>query len=419
MGDRSGPGALVLLIPLALFAGCSREPAESEPVVTVETATAARGPMADIVTADAVLYPLRQAAIVPKISAPVERFYVQRGDHVHAGQVLVVLEHQDLAAAAAQSQGQYEQAQAASETTRQANVPADLKKAQLDVTTTKQALDAAQKVYDDRKMLFDQGAIPRRDLDSAGVTLAQAQSDYQVAQQHLDALQSVTQAQTLKSAEAQLQAAKGQYEAAEAQLSYATIRSPIDGYVTDRPFYAGEMAQPGTPLLTVMDTSAVVARAPVPASEAGAVNVDDAATVQVPGAAKPADGRVTVVSPALDPASTTMQVWVQVPNPDGQLKPGTSVRVMIVARTIPDAVVVPAAALATTEDGGRSVMIVGEDHKAHAHPVDVGITQDDRVQVTSGVQPGDTVVTTGAYGLEDGTTVQVQGAASSPAPAER
>jgi HlyD family secretion protein len=420
MADLPRFGALGVLLPLALLAGgCSGEQAPAEPVVMVETATATQGPLADVVTADAVLYPLRQAAIVPKISAPVERFYVERGDHVRAGQVLVVLEHHDLAATVAQNQGQYEQAQANYETTRQANVPADLQKAQLDVTTTKQELDAAQKVYDDRKTLFGQGAMPRRDLDAAGVALAQAQSAYQVAQQHLDALQSVTQAQTLKAAEAQLQAAKGQYEAAEAQLSYATIRSPIDGYVTDRPFYAGEMAQPGTPLLTVMDTSAVVARTPVSAGEAGVVTVGNPATVQVRGASKPAEGKVTVVSPALDPSSTTLQVWVQVPNPDGQLKPGTSARVMIVARTVPDAVIVPASALVTAEDGGRSVMVVGTDHKAHARPVEVGITQGDRVQVTSGLQAGETVVTTGAFGLEDGTTVQVRGAASDPAPAGR
>jgi HlyD family secretion protein len=396
-------------MPLAVVAAaCSSPSPEAEPVVTVQMAKAAQGSITDIVTADAVLYPLRQAAIVAKISAPVERFYVERGARVGAGQVLVVLEHQDLAAVVAQDQGLYEQAQANYETVRQATVPADLQKAQLDVLTSKEALDVQQKIYDDRQMLFQQGAVPQRDVATASVALSQARSQYEVAGQHLQALQAVTQAQTLKTAEAQVASAKGQYDAAQAQLGYSTIRSPIDGYVTDRPFYAGEMASPGTPLLTVMDTSAVVARAPVPAAAAGTVIVGDSARLHVPGFEEPVDGKVTVVSPALDPASTTMQVWVESPNPDGQLKPGTSVRVDIVARTVPDAVIVPASALLTGGEGGSSVMVVGIDGKAHARPVEIGLTQADRVQVTKGLQAGETVVTAGAYGLADGTKVQVE-----------
>jgi HlyD family secretion protein len=415
MPSLAATAAAVLLAAAA----CSKAPAGPPPVVTVQTATAAPASISAVVTADAVLYPQSQAAITPKISAPVERFYVQRGERVHKGQLLVTLEHGDLAGAATQTQGLYDQAQAAYETTREASVPADRQKAELDVATSKQALDAAQKVYDDRQMLFTQGALPHRDLDNAGVALADAKSQYEVARQHLDALKAVTQAQTLKAAEAQLNSAKGQYEAAEAQLGYATIRSPIDGYVTERPFYAGEMANAGTPLLTVMETTTVVARAPVPEEQASQIHVGDAAAVSVPGLADPVEGKVTVVSPALDPSSTTVQVWVEVPNPHGELKPGTSVRVSIVARTVAGAIVVPAEALLTDPEGEHTVMVVGADHKAHARPVETGITEDGRVQIVKGLKAGETVVTTGAYGMDDGTRVQTQPpAAAKPDPGQ-
>jgi multidrug efflux pump subunit AcrA (membrane-fusion protein) len=397
--------AVAICLPLV---GCSQESSEPTPLVTVQAAPAAQQTIADIVTADAVLYPQSQASIVPKISAPVERFYVTRGAHVRKGEILAVLEHQDLAAAVLQNKGLYEQAQANYETTRQANMPADLQKAQLDVTTSKEALDAQQKVYDDRQMLYKQGALPRRDVESAAVALAQAKSEYEQAKQHLQALQSVGSAQTLKAAEGQLQAARGQYEAAEAQLGYATIRSPIDGWVTDRPFYDGEMATAGTPLLTVMDVSTLIARAPVPQDEAGELSTGDSASLIVPGGSSPIGGKVSVVSPALDPSSTTVQVWIAVPNADRALKPGTGVRASITARTIADATVIPSAALLTNESGAHSVMVVGKDGKAHARSVETGILQDDRVQITRGLRPGETVVTTGAYGLPDGTAVRVQ-----------
>ncbi|HEY3885891.1 MAG TPA: efflux RND transporter periplasmic adaptor subunit, partial [Vicinamibacterales bacterium] len=343
---------------LAALAACSKEAPAPPPVVTVQTAVAARAPISQIVAADAVLYPLSQAAIMPKISAPVQQFLVQRGAHVKKGQVLATLEHKDLQAASDQARGAYEQAQANDTMVRQGSVPADRQKAQLDVTTAKTELDADQKIYDDRQMLLKQGALSERDLQAAQVALAQARSAYDQALQHLNSLNAVTQAATLKQADAQLAAAKGQYEAAEAQLSYATIESPIGGVIADRPLYAGEIASSGTPVLTVMDTSSVIARAPVPQAQAAGVTVGAQAMLTVPGMDAPVKGRVTVVSPALDPSSTTEQIWVEVSNPDGALKPGTSVRAAIMAQTIPDAIVVPQSAIVTDSSGAKSVMVV-------------------------------------------------------------
>ena len=88
------------------------------------------------------------------------------------------------------------------------------------------------------------------------------------------------------------------------------------------------------------------------------------------------------MSPALDPNSTTVEVWVEVPNPDGSLRPGTAVTVKILARTVNDAIVVPVAALLKTPDGAPVVMIVGADGKAHQVGVETGIRQGDRLQIT-------------------------------------
>ena len=110
--------ALAALAVLSLSAGCSKkEEKEAEAVVPVQTAEVRRGPIRRIVSADGALYPRDQAAITPKISAPVRNFYVNRGDHVRQGQLLAVLENRDLAAAAVEGKAQYEQAQAVYKTT--------------------------------------------------------------------------------------------------------------------------------------------------------------------------------------------------------------------------------------------------------------------------------------------------------------
>src|SRR5438309_6091685 len=392
---------------LSLLSGCSKDKGEKEPVVPVQVARVEKTTLQRTVTAEAVLFPLQQSAIVPKISAPVKAFYVKRGSRVRKGQLLAVLENRDLAAAAQENQGAYNQAEATYATTTSAQLPEEIQKAQLDTQAAKQMLEAQQKIYNSRQELFQQGAIPRKELDQAGVDLTQARNQYQIAQKHLDALIATGKQQALKSAAGQLESAKGKYMGAEAQMSYSQIRSPIDGVVTDRPLYPGEMAAAGTPIVTVMDISQVIAKAHIPPPEAALLKVGDKDTITVPGESDPVDAKVTVVSPALDPNSTTVEIWVQAKNPEQRLKPGTSVQVSVVAQTIPDALVVPAAALLTGQDGTTSVMVVGTDNRAHQRPVSVGIRQGDQAQITEGLQPGDRVIASGAYGLPDNTQVTV------------
>jgi multidrug efflux pump subunit AcrA (membrane-fusion protein) len=398
-------GSAFLAGLIALGSGCSKEKTE-EPVVTVSVAKVKTGTVQEVVEADAVLYPLQQSAIVPKITAPVKKFYVKRGSKVHEGELLAVLENQDLAAAKEDSKGAFTQAEAAYVTSTSASFPEEIQKANSDEVAAKQQYEAEQKLYDSRQELFKQGALPRKDLDQAGVALTQAKAQYELAKRHLDSLNAVVKEQTIKGYEGQLSSAKGKYMGAEAQYSYSEIRSPINGVVTDRPLYPGEMPAAGTPLITVMDLSSVTARAHIPQKDAEALKVGDEATIEVPGVEKPVEGKLTLVSPALDPNSTTVEVWVQAKNPKQTLKPGTSVRVVIVAEEVKDALIVPTASVLTGPDGATTAMVVGPDQKAHQTAIKTGIHQEDNVQVLDGLKEGQTVVVNGAYGLPDNTKVE-------------
>ncbi len=402
-------GAISLaILPLLFLPACSSNSAEKESAVPVQVVTVRKETVQRTVTAEAVLFPLQQAAITPKISAPVKTFYIKRGSRVHKGQLLAVLENRDLAAAAQESKGSYDEAQAAFETTTASALPQEVQKAQLDAQAAKQLLVAQQKIYDSRQELFQQGAMPRKELDQAGVDLTNARNQSEIAQQHLDALMKVGRQQQLKSAAGQLESAKGKYLGSAAQLSYSEIRSPMDGVIADRPLYPGEMAAAGTPLLTVMDISQVIARAHIPQPEAALLKVGDQATVAVPGQENSIEGKITVVSPALDPNSTTVEIWVQIKNADQHLEPGTSVQVSMLAQTIPGALIIPAAALLTALDGATSVMQVSSDEHAYQKNVRVGIRQGDAIQIVDGLQAGDRVVASGAYGLPDKSKIKVE-----------
>ena len=401
---------------LALLSSCSKnEEADVRPEVTAQVMKIDAHDLRQHIVVDAVLYPRDQAAIQPKITAPVAKFYVQRGDHVKAGQLLAELQHQDLSAAVQESEGGLEQAQAGYSNTMQATIPEDVQKAQLDVAQARSNLSAQESIYNSRKTLFNEGAIAKKDLDAAQVAYVQAKSAFDIASQHLQSVQKVSESSAKQTAQGQLNAARGHYESAAAQLRYAEIRSPIAGVVTERNFFAGETPQPGTPLITVMDTSQVIAKAHIPQADASLIKVGDAADV-IGIAGQPIPGKVALVSPALDPNSTTVEIWVTADNRNGALKPGAAAKIDIVSRSVRDALAVPRSAI-VQGDKGPQLMFVGNDNIAHARSVTTGITdsEQDLVQVTSGARPGESIVADVAYGLPDGTKIDPAPSAGSSA----
>lgn len=385
-----------------LTVACSKGEKEQEPVVAVQIAPVEHGEIQQVLNVEAILFPKDQAALTPKVSAPVKAFYVNRGSHVHRGQLLAVLENRDLAAAEVENKGAYEQAQAAYNIETSSALPEEWQKADYDLQAAKQAYEAEQKVYESRQALYKEGALPRKDFDQTAVAVIQAKAQYEIAQKHMAALEAAGKKDQIKSAKGQLSSAQGKYEGAAAQLSYSEIHSPIDGVVTERPLYPGEMAAAGSPLMVVMDISTVIAKAHVPQEAAASINRGDSATITASGDIK-IEGEVTVVSPALDANSTTVEIWVVAPNRKGVLRPGSTVNVQIDGHAEKNAVLIPAKALLKTPEGETVVMVAGKDGLAHQVGVETGIREDDRVQITKGLNGGENVIVRGAYGLPDKT----------------
>lgn len=374
--------AVTLIPAVYAFCGCSsQKESEPQPTVTVQVATAEKKAIQSTVTADAILYPRDQAALVPRINAPVKKFYVDKGTRVHAGQLLAELEDTDLRGALTENQGGYQQAEAAYQTA--------VAKARQDAAVAKEEFDQQKKVYESRQALYKQGAVSAKDVADAQIALTQAHGQYESAQKQYD----------LKAAEGQLNAAKGKNASAAAQLSYTRIVSPINGVVTDRPFYPGETAPSGSPVLTVMDLSRVIARAHVAQQEAAELKIGDAATISVPDQDINIPGKVSLVSPALDANSTTVEIWVQAANPQQKLKAGSSVRVSIVSETVPDAIVIPVTALLGGSEG-TSVITLDSSNVPHKQSVKVCIRNDSDAQILEGLKEGDRVVTVGAFELD-------------------
>ncbi|MES1257832.1 MAG: efflux RND transporter periplasmic adaptor subunit [Acidobacteriota bacterium] len=400
--------ALAPAVFFLLLASCGKgkeKAAETEAPTPVQVEEARRGPIDHIISADAVLYPIDQASVTSRIGAPLRRVLVNRGDHVKAGQLVAELESRDLAAAASEGKSQLDQAQANYLASTGATMLDEKTKSQADLAYAQQSLEAAKKVYENRVELVKQGALAQKLADDARVAMVQAQSQFDTVQRHLQTLNSTGQREQTRSAQAQVDAAKAHLESLNAQLSYAQIRSPIAGVVADRPVYPGEMAASGTPIVAIVDISQIVARANVPVKEALSIKVGSPATI--PGPDGDIAGKVIVVSPAVNPSTTTVEVWVQAPNPGEKLKPGGTVHVAIRAETLKDVILVPAAALLNFEEGGLKVMVVGSDNLAQERRITTGVRQGDNVQIATGLREGEKVVVSGGLGLEDKAKVKI------------
>jgi multidrug efflux pump subunit AcrA (membrane-fusion protein) len=379
---------LTFLACVLLLAGCSQQVEEAEPqtVVQVKVQRATGRDVQLSATAPATIYPREQASIASKITAPIRTLLVKKGDTVVAGQVLARLENRDLIAQRTEA----------------------LDKARADAASAQAALAQADKNLERRQQLYDQGAIPARDLLVTQTEAAQAKASYDAARRYLDLLQGATSG-------APGAAASNDGESRTAflntQIEFTEIRSPFNGVVTEQFLYPGDMAKPEVAIFTVMDLSTAVARAQVPAAEIAAVRRQQACFFQtgdLPG--RRSSGHVSVVNQAVDPVQRTVEVWCEIPNPARSLRAGVFGSVTISTGTAPDAIVLPVAAVQFQEGStkGRAV-VVDQQGIAHLRNVEAAPLSDDdeKVRVIQGIKAGENVVIEGGYGLPDGTHVTI------------
>ena len=399
--------ALVVLVWRSCHAAGGEE-GEANVVVSVQVAKAERGTIANPVTSVATLTPIREATITPKISGQITELGLLTNRHVHAGDVLAVLESRDLLAQRDEAAGALQEAQSAARATAQGSVPLTNAQDQKALIDARAVLDNARKTFERRQVLYREGGISLKELEASKLAVTNAENDLQVAEASTNLHHQVMNPGDIRAAEARVNQAQHRLANFNAQLSYTVIRAPFEGTVTAQFQYQGDMAGPGIRLLTIADTTALIARTQVAEEIAATLAPGDAVTVRpddLPG--QTFNGSISLVGKAADPQSRSVEVWVRVPDPGGRLRANGIAQLVIAAQPVPDAVIVPSPAVTLDATNGNrgTVMVVDAQSVAHEIPVIIGIRNDQRTQITSGLHGGETVVTEGNYGLPDGTKV--------------
>ena len=397
--------ALILASLFLVHCGGTKEEIEVKPLVTVKTAKAERTDIPLTVTAPATLFPRTQASIAARITAPIRELRARKGDSVQAGQVLALLENRDLLAQRREAAGLVADAQATLQKAAQGTVPSDLEHARGLLETAQATLNQAQKIFDKRQDLFKQGAIPSRELLLSQTELANAKTNVDVAAKSLDLLKNQSGGRDIKIAESRVEQAQARLALIDTQLLYAEIRAPFAGTITDQFQYAGDMANPATPIFTLMDVAVLIARAQVP--EAGVVEIKLGQSCSF----ESAQGRISVINKAVDPARRTVETWCEIGKPDPSLRAGVFGQLTVRTGSVQNATVVPASAV-QFDEGTHNGFVLLVDNKSIVHKKDVegGEVFDGKVEIKKGLRPGEMVVVEGAFGTPDGAQVQLAGA---------
>ena len=403
------PLSFILLGGLAGCGGGRETEAPSKPPVFAVKTAIAEGASVDLtLSAPATIFPREQANLTPRMTGAIRELKARKGDTVTAGAVLAALENRDLLSQRQEAQAMLANAQASLEKTRKGTLPTDVERARGQVETARAILNQAEKIYGRRKALFDQGAIPNRDLLVSETEQATAKTDFEVAVKTLQILEQQSQGQDILIAEARVGQASSRLATATAQLQYAELRAPFSGVITEQFQYAGDLGQPASPIFTLVDLSVVSARAQVPEADAARVKLGQACQFsggEANGAT--AAGRSSVISRAVDAQRRTVEVWCEIASPPASLRAGSFGSVAFQTGRLQETVLVPVAALQLEEGSRRGiVMVVDGSGVAHRREVEAGELMGEKRVVLTGLKAGERVVTEGGYEMPDGTQVR-------------
>ncbi len=398
---------LILLLAAVLIGCRERDERQARPVVEVKVL---RADVADVtleVRAPATIFARAQADVAPQITAAIRELEARKGDYVARGQLLARLESRDLIAQRAEAAAAVEDAEASLEKLSAGTLPVEIERARGQVATAEAALRQAEKFYERRKRLFEQGAIPNRDLVATETELAQARTNYEVAVKALELLVGQSKDREIRIARSRLEQARGRLALVEAQLAFADVRSPFTGVITEQYLFPGDIARPGTPIFRVADVSVAVARAQVPEAEAAPVRRGQPCVfTPLDGGGASFQGTISVVSQAVDPARRTIEVWCEIANRDQALRVAAYGHLAIVTGRLEKVITLPPEAVQVEEGGERGiVMLAGDQRKAVRREVLLGVRSHGWIQIRQGLRPGELVISEGGYGLPEGTEV--------------
>ncbi len=293
---------------------------------------------------------------------------------------------------------QYDQAQQQYSMIQEGARSQEIQMAEADVARARAALEMAKAAQLQKQMREE-------DVKAARQAVAQAEQALRLAQ--AGSAKDVITAEDVKAAAAAVHQAEAALALARHQLADAVITSTISGKVAARNIDPGEMAQPGFPLLVIVDNSKLYLEAEVPQEQLHSIAVGSVAEVEVSGIAhKKLTGRVYKINPAVRPDVRVAMIRIRLDNSEGLLRAGMFAKARVVIKRALDVVVVPREAV--YEEGNEHYVFVVEGQTARRRKVKLGIQNATQYEVQAGLREGEQLIVSRHTELRDGQKVSTR-----------
>lgn len=236
-------------------------------------------------------------------------------------------------------------------------------------------LNQAEDLYSRLHDLYQKGSLPAKDYIDIQTKLAQAKANKAISAKH---------------------------------IADSRLYAPISGIISARKIERGSAAAPGVPAFTIVKTDMVYARASVPESEVGAIPRGGSAKVYIPTLQDSVEGKITIINPQADATSRTYNIKIKLSNNNGRLLPGMLADIRVNTGRSANNLTVPATAVVRDADDLTYVFITNGQRQAVRKRVTVGaLTGKNEVVITTGLQGGEQVITSGLTNIKEGTTVSL------------
>ncbi|NIM66575.1 MAG: efflux RND transporter periplasmic adaptor subunit [Armatimonadetes bacterium] len=402
-------------IALAIFGlltaqGCSQrntEVADEPEGLPVEVTVAEVTEMTKEVIVTGTVRTIQDASVVATFSDRVVEVTVREGDSVKKGQVLIRLDD-----TRARSVFQQNQAALTAAEKRLAILKAGARTeeravAKNAVTAAKSSLDKAALDLERLEGLYEEGAAPKEQVDSARTYYDVTKSQYESALEQYNLMEAGARTEEIEAAAAAVEQAKAARDYAENDLENTILRSPISGVVYFRNINVGDVpGMGGDPLMRIAALEQVYLEASVPEKNFAVLAVDQQVSISadaLPG--KTFEGRVERLVPVAEHQSREFMARIAVENTGLQLRPGMFARGSVLLEKHAEAVVVPKEAM--VEQNGKKTVFVVQSNRAEPREVTIGLENAAQIEILSGIAAGDKVITSGQEGLKSGQLVTV------------
>src|SRR6266496_251602 len=413
-------GGIAVVVLLGIAALAYRFLFASTPEVEVVRATAEGGNVSGsvVLTATGYVIPHHKIEANSKVTGRVAWIGVEKGDQVKEGQVLVRLEDQEFRAQYEQARGAAESASAQLEQLEHGSRPEEIRQAEHNLNEAR-ATAANDKIALDRtRTLFDQGVVSKQALDDATARYEASQQRAHSIEQSQTLARIGPRVEEIARAKGALMQAEGQAAYAKSQLDATVIHAPISGTILERSVEKGELltgqfASAARPVFSIADLKDIQADLDIAQDDFAKLMPHQKAVVTVDAFPDLKwDGVVAEVSPEANRQKATIEVKVQILNPDAHLRPEMNTTVRFIAEenkgstTQSAGAYVPTAGIRDTD--GKKYVFIAFNGRAMKRDVKV-LSQRSGGALVSGLNGGESVITTAPENLKDGDKIKIKG----------